>query len=186
MLRITVVRGGTVRAIGFGFKPGAKVTVDVCGVERFTTTARASGHVSVLIKIPENTPLGACRLTLTGPGANNQTLTLTATVIVKIASKTVLKLSLSKVTYGHEQVEHLSVTVSPLSRGPKPTGKVAVHLLRKPKRTLCVIQFSSGKGSCGLSPRRLKPGIYHLVATYGGSTTYFGSTSSQKKLAVAR
>jgi hypothetical protein len=94
--------------------------------------------------MPDNAPLGACKFTATGLATNSQTLTLTATVTVKSASKTVLTLSATKVTYGDEQVEKLSVTVSPEFAGPTPTGKVSIS---ESKTTLCVITLSSGKGS---------------------------------------
>jgi hypothetical protein len=42
------------------------------------------------------------------------------------ATKTVLKLSAAKVTYGDEQVEPMSVTVSPEFTAPAPTGKVTI------------------------------------------------------------
>jgi hypothetical protein len=52
--------------------------------------------------------------------------------------------------------------------------------------TLCVIKLSSGKGSCRLSPKKLKVGTYRLVATYGGSTTFKGSTSAKETLTVTK
>ncbi|MGO9180446.1 MAG: Ig-like domain repeat protein [Candidatus Limnocylindrales bacterium] len=102
---------------------------------------------------------------------------------VKATSKTTLKLSAKKVTYGHEQTEHLSVTVSPQFAGSMPTGTVTV---KASTRTLCVITLSSGKGSCRLSAKRLNAGTYHLVATYGGSTNFDGSTSPKETLRVVR
>ena len=101
----------------------------------------------------------------------------------KATSETVLKLSSKKVTYGDEQAEHLSVTVSPQRSGPTVTGTVTV---KASATTLCVIKLKSGKGSCMLSPKRLKAGTYHLVATYGGSANYKGSTSAKETLTVAK
>ncbi len=102
---------------------------------------------------------------------------------LKATTRNALKLSARKVTYEHEQTEHLSVTVSPQFPGSKPTGKVTV---KQSTRTLCVIKLSSGKGSCKLSAKQLKAGTYHLVATYGGSTNFAGSTSPKEKLTVVR
>jgi hypothetical protein len=101
----------------------------------------------------------------------------------KATTKTALKLSTTKVTYGHEQTEHLSVTVSPQHSGSKPTGTVKV---KESSTTLCVITLSSGKGSCTLSAKRLKVGTYRLVATYGGSTNFKGSTSAKETLTVVK
>ena len=86
----------------------------------------------------------------------------------KGTSTTALMLSAAKVTYGHEGTAQLSVTVSPQYAGSTPSGTVTVT---QSTTTLCVITLSSGKGKCKLSPRKLKAGTYHLVATYGGSAT---------------
>ena len=126
----TVVRGGTVTVTGKGFSAGANVSINVCNIKKITTAAfneALLGHINVSFKMPDNTPLGACKFTATGLGANKQTLTLTTTVTVKsAATKTVLKLSAAKVTYGDEQVEPMSVTVSPEFTAPAPTGKVTI------------------------------------------------------------
>jgi len=101
----------------------------------------------------------------------------------KATSKTVLKLFSKKVTYGDEQAEHLSVTVSSQHSGPTVTGTVTI---KASTTTLCVIKLKSAKGSCSLPARGLKAGTYHLVATYGGSANYKGSTSTKETLTVAK
>jgi hypothetical protein len=101
----------------------------------------------------------------------------------KATSETSLKLSLKKVTYGDEQTEHISVSVSPQHSGSMPAGTVTV---KASATTLCVIKLKSGKGSCRLSPKRLKAGTYHLVATYGGSKSYQGSISAKETLTIAK
>jgi hypothetical protein len=101
--------------------------------------------------------------------------------VAEATTKTALQLSATKITYGHEQSERLSVTVSSQFPGSMPTGTVTV---KASTGTLCVITLSSGKGSCRLSPNKLKARTYSLVATYGGSTNFKGSTSV-KTLSVA-
>jgi hypothetical protein len=101
----------------------------------------------------------------------------------KATSKTTLKLSSKKVTYGDEQVEHLSVSVTPQHSGTTPTGTVAI---KASATTLCVIKLKSAKGSCSLSAKKLKAGTYRLVATYGGSKSYQGSISAKETLTVAK
>ena len=101
----------------------------------------------------------------------------------RATSKTTLKLSAAKVTYGDEQVEHLSVTVTPQYPGTTPTGKVTI---KASTTSLCVVKLKSGKVSCTLSAKRLKTGTYHLVASYGGSTNFKGSTSAKETLTVAK
>jgi hypothetical protein len=103
--------------------------------------------------------------------------------VTKATSKTTLKLSSSKVTYGHEQTEHLSVMVSPEFAGSTPTGRVTIE---GSGTTLCVITLSSGKGSCTLSVKRVKAGTYRFAATYGRSTNFEGSTSAKETLTVAK
>jgi len=183
----TVVRGGTVTVTGKGFSAGANVSINVCNIKKVTTEAfdvgLLLGDINVSFTMPDHTPLGACKFTATGLGTNKQTLTLTTTVIVKSATNTALKLAPLKVTYGNEQVELMSVKVSPEFAAPTPTGKVTIS---EGKTTLCVLTLLSGKGSCSLSSKELKPGIYHLVATYGGSTNSKGSTSAKETITVAK
>jgi hypothetical protein len=64
-----------------------------------------------------------------------------------------------------------------------PTGTVTI---KASATTLCVIKLSSGKGSCTLSAKRLKAGTYRLVATYGGSKNFKGSTSAKETLTIAK
>jgi hypothetical protein len=103
--------------------------------------------------------------------------------VAKATSKTTLKLSAAKVTYGDEQIEHLSVTVSPQYSGTTATGTVTV---KQSTTTLCVITLKSGKGSCTLSAEKLAVGTYGLVATYKGSTDFGGSASAKESVTVAK
>jgi hypothetical protein len=103
--------------------------------------------------------------------------------VAKATSKTVLKLSATKVTYGDEQVLHLSVAVSPQYSGSPPTGRVTI---KASTTTLCTISLSGAKGSCTLSAKELHAGAYSLVATYSGSTNFKGSTSAKETLTVAK
>jgi hypothetical protein len=132
------------------------------------------------------TNAGTCTVTATkAADADHNAASSTATAVTfgKAASTTVLKLSARKVIYGHEQTEHLSVTVSPQFPGSMPTGTVTV---KASTRTLCAIRLKSAKGSCRLSARRLKARTYHLVATYRGSTNFDRSTSPKKTLTIVK
>ena len=103
--------------------------------------------------------------------------------VAKATSKTSLKLSAAKVTYGDGSVEHLSVTVSPQYSGTTATGTVTV---KQSTTTLCVITLKSGKGSCTFPAKKLPAGAYSLVATYGGSANFKGSTSAKETLTVVK
>jgi hypothetical protein len=102
--------------------------------------------------------------------------------VSKANSKIALNLSVAKATYGHEQSEHLSVTVSRYF-GKTPTGMVTIT---ESTTQLCVVELSSGKGSCALSANKLKAGSYSLVATYGGSADFKGSISAKETLTIAK
>ena len=110
-----------------------------------------------------------------GSASDLQALTITSAPTV-----TTLTLSTAKVTFGHEQAERLSIQVT--ATGSTPTGQVAVSA---GSTTLCMITLDGGNGSCTLAATKLRPGTYHLTATYSGDVTHAGSTSGSKVLAVA-
>ena len=114
-----------------------------------------------------------------GSTAQKETLT-----VVRATTKTNLGLSTSQVTFGHEQVERFSVTVSSsYPPGPKPTGTVTI---KKSTTTLCVIKLSSGKGTCTLGRSKLAPRSYGVYAYYGRTSDFVGSTSAKKTLTVVK
>jgi hypothetical protein len=106
--------------------------------------------------------------------------TKTILVVAKASTKTTLKLSAAKVTFRHEQAEHLSVTVSPQYSGAMPTGTVTIS------GTTCRVELSSGKGSCTLKSKTFALGSHSLVAHYWGSTKFGGSLSGKSTLSVVK
>jgi hypothetical protein len=113
-----------------------------------------------------------------GSASAQETFTVT-----KAASKITLKLSPAKVAYGEEQAERLEVTVSLQFSGSMPTGMVTIM---SSAGGVCAIELSAGKGSCRLTPKKLKMGTYVLVATYSGSTTFMRSISIKNVLTVTK
>lgn len=97
------------------------------------------------------------------------------------ATSTALAVSATRITYGREQSERLSVTVK--AKSGTPAGKTTV---KAGTVTVCVITLKSGKGACTLTAKRLKPGTYHLVASYPGTARFAGSVSARKTLTVAK
>jgi hypothetical protein len=95
------------------------------------------------------------------------------------ATATALTRSHSIVTFGHEQVEKLSVSVT--SKSGTPGGKVTLKAGSTP---VCTIALKSGRGSCTLSARQFKAGTHHLVANYTGTWPYTKSASSSWPLTV--
>jgi hypothetical protein len=117
------------------------------------------------------------------PDMQTSTSPKEAFTVSRASSKTILKLSIDKVTYGYEQAERLEVTVSPQYPGSTPTGTVTV---KEFATTLCTVTLSSGKGSCRPSPEKLKARTYLLLASYGGSGSFTPSTSVKEMLTVTK
>ena len=65
--------------------------------------------------------------------------------------------------------------------GGTPGGKVTV---KAGSVTLCVISLAKAKGTCKLASKKLRPGTYHLTASYPGSIRFAASTSPKKTLTV--
>ena len=103
--------------------------------------------------------------------------------VPKATTTTNFGLTAARLTYGHEQVDHLSVTVLSRYTGSRPTGTVTVN---ESTMTLCTIKLSSGRGSCTLSGNKLAVGSYSLVAAYSGSSVFLGSVSAKESLTVVK
>jgi hypothetical protein len=103
--------------------------------------------------------------------------------VPKATTTTTFGLRAARLTYEHEQVDHLSVTVLSRYTGSKPTGTVTVN---ESTMTLCTIKLSSGRGACTLSSTKLAVGSYSLVAAYSGSSVFLGSVSAKKSLTVVK
>ena len=102
--------------------------------------------------------------------------------VVRAATTTGLRLSATTITYGQEQAEKLTVTVTPRYAGT-PAGTVTVSA---GTATVCVIALKSRTGRCTLPAKKLAPGVYALVARYAGGTDFTGSASGRKNLTVAK
>jgi len=103
-------------------------------------------------------------------------------VSTAVPTATTESLSAGKVTYGHEQAERVSAAVTAQTGGP-PAAKVTIAA---GSAALCVITLRSGRGSCTLIARRLRPGTYRLTAAYPGSPDVVGSVSRAKTLTVVK
>jgi hypothetical protein len=167
---------------GAGRTPAGSVTV-TSGSTTVCTITLASGTGSCT---PSATrlPAGLVRVTASYRGSFvfGASASAAGFTVVKTPTKTSLKLSALKVTYGHEQQEKLSVAVSPRYAGT-PAGRVTVKAGRI---TICVITLKSGKGSCTLTAKKLRPGSYTLSAAYPGSADYASSASTRKTLTIAK
>jgi predicted RNA-binding protein with TRAM domain len=162
-----------------------------------TGTVSIKKSTTTLCVITLSSAKGSCRLT--GPELPPRTFSVYATyapntsfvgsgsfktktllTVAKASTKTALKLSAARVTFGDEQVERLSVSVSPQYSGAIPTGAVTIS------GTSCVIKLSSGKGSCTPKAKTFAVGSHALVAHYWGSQTYNGSLSGRDTLSAVK
>jgi hypothetical protein len=161
--------------------PGGKVTVK-SGTATVCTITLASGKGSCTLTATK-LPAGTQHLTASYGGsaafAGSVSAAKTLTV-AKASTKTTLSLSAATVTFGHEQAEHLTVTVAPQFSGT-PGGKVTI---KTGTITVCTITLASGKGKCTLTARQLSRGTHTLIAAYPASSDFTGSASAKKTLTV--
>ncbi len=97
------------------------------------------------------------------------------------ASSVTLAASASKITYGDEDAEHISVTASSPD-GATPAGAVTVT---SGSETLCTVTLSAGAGTCTLPATALPGGTHRLIASYSGSSDYVGSQSAVTTISVS-
>jgi hypothetical protein len=120
-----------------------------------------------ILAVCENVSSNDCANVDQGSGTNPMSPYVFSTNLVGgPESKTSLKLSATKVTYGHEKTLKFSVTVSALFGGTV-TGKVSVS---DGKKTICTIKLTGGNGSCSpTSNTEIAPGKYPITAFYAGN-----------------
>jgi hypothetical protein len=186
-------------SVVYGREQAERVSVNVDDVfgsgTTGTVTIKAGNHVACAITLTASK--GSCTVPSTrfgtgtigvtafyGGGISFQASHSVAQTFTvrKATTKTRLALSTSSVTFGQERAERLSVAVAP-QFGGVPAGTVKV---KSGTRTICTIVLRSGKGSCALTEKGLKPGTYRLTASYPGKGGFTGSASARKTLKVAK
>lgn len=107
----------------------------------------------------------------------------TTVEVAKATSKTALRLSMSKVTYGREHSVVLEVTVTPEFAGA-PAGSVVVSSGRT---VLCrITALVKDKGHCSPRATALPAGSFAIRASYAGNADFDSSRSSAAKLTVVK
>jgi hypothetical protein len=102
------------------------------------------------------------------------------------AAATTARLTLTKteIVYGHENAERISVTVTSPAGTPPGTVRVTAN---SNEITICTITVKSGKGSCTLGRKQLKPHYsYSLAGTYLGAASFASSASNAETVGVNR
>lgn len=127
------------------------------------------------------TSVGTCAVTATMAGNTDYNPVSSAPTTITISpapTRAVLRLSRSAVTFGQEQAERLSVTVT--SAAGVPVGQVTIT------GTSCRITLVDGQGSCTLAKRELAVSKhpYLLTASYLGGTDFAPSSSGGEHLRV--
>lgn len=112
--------------------------------------------------------------------STSQPVTLTVTV----PTTTALTLSSPRAKFGREQAEKLTVKVRSVIRDGTPRGTVTI---KAGNTVLCrAIALKNGAASCKLTARKLRPGTYHLTASYPGAGPFTASTSPRKTLTITK
>jgi len=184
--------------VPFGHEQAERLSVQVTG-----TAGTPGGQAAIkegtasLCMITLADGKGSCTLAATRlrPGTHHLTATYSGDstygdstsggktlTVASEPTSTALTLSAAKVKVGHEQGEHLTVTVRARFSGT-PAGKVTI---RTGATRICVITLAKGKGTCTLTARQLRPGKHALTATYPGTVPYAGSASPKKTLTVTK
>lgn len=96
-------------------------------------------------------------------------------------SVTALALAYSTITYGSEQVQTFSATVSAGTGTGVPTAYVVVE---SGPTILCTMRLSGGTGTCSPGPTALAAGTHTIVANYTGDASFDSSVSSGQALTV--
>jgi Bacterial Ig-like domain (group 3) len=101
----------------------------------------------------------------------------------QLPTTTALKLSAARVVFGHEETERLAVAVinSDGGAGDTPTGLVTITA---GSVVVTTVALAGGSGTVALTATQLPPGIYHLIASYGGDPANNPSASDPQTLAV--
>jgi Bacterial Ig-like domain (group 3) len=172
----------SVTVSGPGAAPVGTVTIKA-GATKVCTLSLSSGTGSCALKAAALPP-GTAKVTASYAGNADFGASVSAAKSLAIAREratTTVSLSPTKVTYGAEQRERISVAVRP-AHGGVPAGRVTV---KAGSAVICVITLRSAKGVCSPGPARLAAGRHAIAAVYGGSGDVASSASAAKSLSVA-
>jgi hypothetical protein len=154
--------------------------------QAFTVTTSADGTIATAQPLPA--PYGQGRsttmLSCPQPGYCAMVVSTPGVALVSEATAATVTLTASapKITFGSEQSETLTATVSSPAGGT-PTGTVAVT---DGTAGACVITLQNGTGTCAPGPAALPGsanspgGVDTLTATYSGDASYVPATATAK------
>jgi hypothetical protein len=170
---VTVSAGGT--------KPKGTVAVKA-GSTTLCTVTLSLGRGKCSLSATE-LPVGSYGVTATFNPSTSAWVSSTSPsrplVVKAAATVTTLRPSASTISYGLENAEAFTLSVSAV--GAKPQGAVSVMAGAS---TLCTAPLSGGTGTCSLTATQLPPGVYSLKAVYVPSSPNFAASSSTYALTV--
>ncbi len=151
------LKSGGSSITGYAVTPYIGTTAQAARIFASTATAET------ITDLQPGTSYSFTVVAVNGSGTGAQSAPSDVVSLPLAYTRLALSLSAARVTYGHEQAETFSVSVSPTYTGPVPSGFV---LVKKSTTTLCVIKLSAAKGSCSLTPRNAAssnlPRLCHL------------------------
>jgi Bacterial Ig-like domain (group 3) len=98
------------------------------------------------------------------------------------AASAALAANTATVAFGQEQSAQLTIKVKPQSGGT-PAGNVTISA---GQATLAVVTLKRGKATWTFPPKKLRPGIYQLTASYASSNAYGPAITAKKKFVVTK
>jgi len=167
------------------FDNGPSGNVEITLPVSVVTGVESYNPVSWLMFGALSYPAGVTEVTATYLGNSNFLSSTSPAVTLRInkaTTKTLLTLRATKITYGAEQAERLSVKVSPQYAGT-PGGRVTI---KHGTAVVCTITLAAGTGSCVLGARTLPIGTDHLIASYAGNADFTGSATAPVAVTVIR
>jgi large repetitive protein len=182
-VKVAAVTDGSVTD-GGGAVPAGSVIVADGAAKLCAFILSPSGTGACSLKATVLLP-GKAELTAAYAGAPAFAASVSAGATLTVAKEptaAAVALSASKVTFGDEQRERITVAVKPAYAGT-PTGHVTV---KAGSTAICVITLKSGRGTCSPSATRLGTGRHSISAVYGGSNDVVASVSGPRVLSVAK
>ena len=195
----TITSAAASAVVGQPVTVGVEVTSAQAGTGAATpggtaTITAGSSTCSATLSGSAGVAAGSCEITEPAPGSYQVSASYAAQGIFassassagsllrvgKAAARVRLKLSASRVRYGREHSERLTVTVTPQFAGT-PGGEIVVL---NGSKTVCSRHLSMSKASCLLANRQLRPGRYRLRVRYDGNSDFMPAFSGYERLRV--
>lgn len=153
------------------------------------TTVKHTATGTCVLSVPT---AGRVELTASYSGDFNWEASRSAALSTDVGYPTTTALTASKhtLTYGHEQVEHFTATVTAHGGTTSPTGSVSIkdgadHLCTASLRAVNGSAKPEARGTCTLRASTLHKGVFKVTASYPGSAVLAPSKSASTSVKVS-